>query len=194
MSGTLNGIHLENTGASIVIHPTAIVEEPTAVGESTSIWHHCHVREGATVGRHCTLGKNVFVDQGATVGDYAKIQNNVSIYRGVTINDRVFVGPSAVFTNDLRPRAASRDWAVVPTLVESDASIGANATIVCGTTIGRFAMVAAGAVVTRDVQPHQLVAGNPARHVGWVCDCGVTVSRQPQPPTTFCCPACASKK
>lgn len=168
-------------------HPTASVEDGAVVGPGTKVWHQAQVRSGARVGRDCVLGKNVFVDAEAVVGDGCKIQNNVSVYSGVTLGDEVFVGPSAVFTNDLRPRANSATWAVVATTVRRGASIGANATIVCGNTIGEFAMVAAGSVVTRDVAPHQLVAGNPARHLGWVCACGEIVSRDAEPPADLRC-------
>ncbi|UNQ72874.1 acyltransferase [Infirmifilum sp. NZ] len=153
-------------------HPTAVVEEGAEVGEGTRIWHFAHVRSGARIGRNCNIGKDVYIDAGAVVGDRVKIQNGVSVYRGVVIEDDVFVGPYAVFTNDKYPRAFSTDWEVVPTVVKRGASIGANATIVCGVTIGEYAMVAAGSVVTKDVPPHGLVAGNPARLIGFVCYCG----------------------
>ena len=177
-----------STGARA--HPTAVVEDGAVVGAGTTIWHHSHVRGGATIGQSCNLGKNVYVDAGVRIGDRVKIQNNVSVYHGVEIEDDVFVGPSAVFTNDLRPRAHAEDWQVTPTLVRTGASIGANATIVCGIEIGPDAMVAAGAVVTRTVRPHQLVAGNPARHRGWVCRCGALVSRDEAPPGSMTCEAC----
>jgi dTDP-4-amino-4,6-dideoxygalactose transaminase/acetyltransferase-like isoleucine patch superfamily enzyme len=171
------------------VHETAVVEDGAHLGPGTRVWHHAHVRDGATVGRDCVLGKNVFVDAGAVVGDRCKIQNNVSVYTGVTLGSDVFVGPSAVFTNDLRPRASAANWTVTPTWVRDGASIGANATIVCGTTLGESCMVAAGSVVTRDVRPHELVAGNPARHLGWVCACGEVVSRAAEPPADLSCPA-----
>ena len=122
----------------------------------------------------------------------SKIQNNVSLYRGVTLESEVFVGPSAVFTNDLRPRAVSASWEVVATTVRQGASIGANATIVCGVELGAWCMVAAGSVVTRSVQPHQLVMGNPARPAGWVCACGEILSRDPSPLADAVCPSCGS--
>lgn len=153
-------------------HPTAIIEDGAEIGEGTRIWHFAHVRSGAKVGRNCNIGKDVYIDQGAVVGNNVKIQNGVSVYRGVIIEDNVFVGPYAVFTNDKYPRAFSTDWEVVKTTIKEGASIGANATIVCGVTIGRYAMVAAGSVVTRDVPDHGLVMGNPARLVGFVCYCG----------------------
>jgi dTDP-4-amino-4,6-dideoxygalactose transaminase/acetyltransferase-like isoleucine patch superfamily enzyme len=167
-----------------------VVEDGSVVGADTAIWHHSHVRGGATIGRSCNLGKNVYVDAGARIGDRVKIQNNVSVYRGVEIQDDVFVGPSAVFTNDLRPRAHAEDWQVTPTVVRTGASIGANATVVCGIEIGEHAMVAAGAVVTRTVRPHQLVAGNPARHRGWVCRCGAVLSRDEARPQSLTCESC----
>jgi UDP-2-acetamido-3-amino-2,3-dideoxy-glucuronate N-acetyltransferase len=172
------------------VHPTAIVEAGADVGTGTKIWHHAHVREGAIVGRGCVLGKNVFVDAGAVVGDRVKLQNNVSVYTGVTIGDDVFVGPAATFTNDLVPRAFNEHWSVTPTDVGDGASIGANATIVCGVQLGRLSMVAAGATVTRSVADHQLVAGTPARHRGWVCRCGSVVSRNEQAPADLHCAEC----
>jgi UDP-2-acetamido-3-amino-2,3-dideoxy-glucuronate N-acetyltransferase len=163
--------------AAPFVHDTAVVEPGAQVGPATFVWHHGHVRAGAVIGESCTLGKNVFVDAGAVVGDRCKIQNNVSVYRGVHLADEVFVGPSAVFTNDRFPRAAGGDWEVVDTHVREGASIGANATIVCGVEIGRWAVVGAGSVVTRDVAPHERVVGNPARRLGWVCRCGQVLAR-----------------
>jgi UDP-2-acetamido-3-amino-2,3-dideoxy-glucuronate N-acetyltransferase len=164
------------------IHPTAEVEDGAQIGDGTRVWHLGHIRGSAKIGNGCNLGRNVYVDVDVTVGNLVKIQNNVSVYTGVTIEDEVFVGPSAVFTNDLRPRAQNPDWVVTPTVVRRGASIGANATVVCGVTIGEYAMVAAGSVVTRDVRPHQLVAGNPARHLGWVNQRGEVVSRDGEAP------------
>jgi acetyltransferase-like isoleucine patch superfamily enzyme len=159
------------------IHPTAEVSEKAALGEDTVVWHWAQIREGARIGRACKVGKDVYIDTEVILGDKCKVQNFASIYRGVTIGNSVFVGPHACFTNDLRPRADASDWEVVPTRVEDGASIGANATIVCGISIGRRAMIAAGAVVTKDVPPHALVAGVPAKIIGWVCDCGQTLDR-----------------
>jgi UDP-2-acetamido-3-amino-2,3-dideoxy-glucuronate N-acetyltransferase len=175
------------------VHPTAIVEDDVTIGSGTSIWHHCHVRRGAVIGSGCTLGKNVFVDAGVRIGDGVKIQNNVSVYAGVTIEDDVFVGPSAVFTNDLHPRAFAHDWAITPTIVHRGASIGANATIVCGSHIGELALVGSGAVVTRSVAPHQLVLGNPARPSGWVCTCGRSLRSADgdRPAPAVVCASCA---
>ena len=154
------------------IHPTAEVSPQAVVGDGTSIWHWAQVREGAKIGRHCNVGKDVYIDIDVVVGDDCKIQNFATLYHGLTVGNRVFIGPHACFTNDMYPRAVSPDWKVVPTKVEDGASIGANSTILCGLTIGRNAMVAAGAVVTTDVPPHALVAGVPAKVVGWVCECG----------------------
>jgi acetyltransferase-like isoleucine patch superfamily enzyme len=148
------------------------------------------VRSGADVGADCVIGKNVYVDAGAVVGNRVKIQNNVSVYVGVTIGDDVFVGPSAVFTNDRVPRAFNHDWTITETVVGRGASIGANATIVCGSDLGEYSMVAAGAVVTHDVRPHELVAGCPARHRAWVGVCGHIVSHEADPPAEFNCLRC----
>ena len=174
------------------IHPTAVVEARAAVGADTRVWHHAHVRDGARVGTGCSLGKNVFVDAGVVIGSNVKVQNNVSVYAGVTIEDDVFVGPSAVFTNDRVPRARATDWTIVPTVVRKGASVGANATIVCGVEIGSHALVAAGAVVTESVRPHEIVAGNPARRLGWVCECGETTLKTPTVPSAIECPVCGS--
>jgi len=162
------------------VHEKAVVEPGAEVGEGTKVWHFAHVRSGAKVGRNCVLGKDVYVDVGVVIGDGVKIENGVSVFRGVTIEDDAFIGPHAVFTNDKYPRSFSTDWEVVPTLVKRGASIGANATIVCGVTIGEYAMVAAGSVVTKDVPPHGLVAGNPARLIGFVCYCGRPLKGEPE--------------
>lgn len=163
------------------VHPTAIVEDGAVIGEGASVWHHAHVRSGAVVGPGTTIGKNVYVDSGARVGARCKIQNNVSVYSGVVLEDDVFVGPSAVFTNDRFPRAFG-DWQEVSTTVRRGASIGANATLRCGVELGELSLVAAGAVVTRDVRPNELVGGNPARTLGWVDVHGEVVSRESSRP------------
>lgn len=172
------------------VHPSAIVDDGAQIGAGTSVWHHAHVREGAVVGVDCILGKNVYVDTHAVVGDRCKLQNNVCVYHGVTIGNDVFVGPSATFTNDRVPRAFNHDWRVVETFVEDEASIGANATIVCGVRLGARSMVAAGSTVVRDVAANELVGGAPARHLGWVCRCGTVVSHAAEPPHSFECDAC----
>jgi acetyltransferase-like isoleucine patch superfamily enzyme len=168
--------------ATVFVHPTADVEEGARIGAGTKIWHLAHIRSSAHLGADCVIGRNVYVDANVMIGDLVKIQNNVSVYQGVMLEDEVFVGPCAVFTNDLRPRAQNPEWQITPTLVRKGASIGANATIVCGVEIGSYAMVAAGSVVTRNVAPYQLVAGNPARPLGWVDAKGQVVSRDTDAP------------
>lgn len=154
-------------------HPTAIVEDGALIGDDTKIWHFAHVRRGAVIGRGCNIGKDVYVDIEAKMGDRVKVQNFVSIYKGVEIGNDVFVGPSVTFTNDPYPRAEIWDESRLKgTRIGNGASIGANATIICGIGLGDYCMVGAGAVVTKDVAPHELVYGNPARHAGWVCFCG----------------------
>ncbi len=156
------------------VHPTAIVDEGARIGAGTRIWHWTHVCAGAVIGSGCSLGQNVFVGNRAVIGNNVKIQNNVSVYDDVTLEDDVFCGPSAVFTNVVNPRAhVSRKHEYVPTLVRRGATLGANATVVCGRVIGRYAFVGAGAVVTRDVPDHALVIGAPARQTGWICRCGL---------------------
>ncbi|WP_127579918.1 N-acetyltransferase [Paenibacillus koleovorans] len=157
------------------LHSSSYVDEGAIIGDNTKIWHFSHIMGGAVIGERCNLGQNVFVASGVKVGTNCKIQNNVSLYDGVILEDNVFCGPSMVFTNVKTPRSAfprntSSDY--LPTVIKSGASIGANATIVCGGTIGRAALVAAGAVVTKDVPDYALVAGVPARIIGWVCECG----------------------
>jgi len=155
-------------------HETVCVDDPGAIGEGTRIWHFSHIAKGAVVGACCSIGQNVYIAPGAVVGAGVKIQNNVSIYDGVTLEDSVFCGPSVVFTNVFNPRShISRKHEYRPTLVRHGATLGANATILCGITIGRFAFVGAGAVVTRDVPDFALVTGNPGRQQGWMCRCGV---------------------
>jgi UDP-2-acetamido-3-amino-2,3-dideoxy-glucuronate N-acetyltransferase len=175
------------------VHDSAYVDEGAVVGAGTKIWHFCHVMPGATIGKNCSLGQNVFVANRVTIGNHVKIQNNVSLYEGVILEDYVFCGPSMVFTNVKTPRSAyprntSADYAT--TLVKRGASIGANATIICGVTIGAWAFVAAGAVVTRDVPPYALVMGTPARITGWVCECGATLHFETDQAT---CPDCGKQ-
>ena len=156
----------------IFIHPSAEVSDEAVIGEGTKIWNQAHIREGANIGKKCNIGKDVYIDHHVSIGDGVKIQNGNSIYHGVTIENDVLVGPHAAFTNDLFHRAFSDHWEIIPTLVKNGASIGANATILCGVTIGEYAMIGAGAVVTTDVPPYALVVGNPARIRGFVCKCG----------------------
>lgn len=158
---------------AVFIHDTAVVDRPSDLGAGVKVWHFCHVATGASVGEGSTLGQNVFVAEGAVLGRNVKVQNNVSIYSGVVIEDDVFIGPSTVFTNVKTPRAfVNRKDRFEKTLIRKGASIGANAVIICGLTVGEYALVGAGTVVTRDVQPHALVAGTPALRLGWVCRCG----------------------
>ncbi|MGH6720307.1 MAG: acyltransferase [Alphaproteobacteria bacterium] len=155
------------------IHATAVIDQPCTIGPGTRVWHFGHVLAGSRIGRDCVLGQNVMVGPDVTVGDGCRIQNNVSLYKGVTLEDDVFVGPSAVFTNVANPRAGiDRQGDIRPTLVRLGATVGANATILCGVVLGPYCFVAAGAVVTRDVAAHALVAGVPARRVGWVSHAG----------------------
>ncbi|MFQ5702492.1 MAG: acyltransferase [Gemmatimonadales bacterium] len=155
------------------VHESSYIDDGAEVGEGTKIWHYCHVMPGARIGRNCNLGQNVVVMPRVTVGDNVKIQNNVSLYEGVILEDDVFCGPSCVFTNVGTPRAnTSRKGEYEKTLVRRGASIGANATVVCGTELGEFSFVGAGAVVTADVPAYALMLGVPARRVGWMCRCG----------------------
>jgi UDP-2-acetamido-3-amino-2,3-dideoxy-glucuronate N-acetyltransferase len=154
-------------------HPTAIIDPGARIGAGTKVWHFCHIMEGAIIGAGCSLGQNVFVASGVKIGRGSRIQNNVSIYAGVICEEEVFLGPSMVFTNVSNPRSAiSRKGAYEKTLVCRGATIGANATIVCGNRIGRYAFIGAGAVITRDVPDYALVVGNPARQLGWMSEYG----------------------
>lgn len=166
-------------------HPSAIIDNGTCIGKGTHIWHFCHIMANSVIGENCNIGQNVYVDTYVHIGNYCKIQNNVSIYRHVTLEDDVFCGPSMVFTNVYMPRARIKkiDQAL-PTLVGRGATIGANATIICGVTIGKYAFIGAGSVVTRNVPDYALVFGNPARQRGWVCICGEKLS------ANLLCPIC----
>ena len=155
------------------MHESAYVDEGATIGAGTKVWHFCHVLGGAVIGDRCTLGQNVVVMNGTRIGNNVKLQNNVSVYEGVELEDDVFCGPSMVFTNVLNPRShVSRRSEYRRTLVRRGATIGANATIVCGTTLGEYAFVGAGAVVSSDVPDYALVVGVPARRIGWMCQCG----------------------
>lgn len=171
------------------VHPSSVVDEDVELGEGTKVWHFCHIQSGARIGMNCSLGQNVYVGANVRMGDGCKLQNNVSLYQGVELGRDVFCGPSCVFTNDLTPRAKYPKGAAnfVSTRVLDGASIGANATIVCGHTIGRCAMIGAGAVVTRDVPDHALMLGVPAVQRGFVCTCGERLGED------LLCPACARR-
>lgn len=166
------------------VHETADIEADVTVGARTSIWHRAAVRTGARIGADCIIGRDAFIDEGVSVGERVKIQNGALVYHGVTVEDAVFIGPGAILTNDRYPRAVTStgdlarasDWEVSPITLRHGCSIGAGAVVVAGTDVGRFATVGAGAIVTRDVQANALVAGNPARRLGWVCDCGARLT------------------
>ena len=160
------------------VHESSYVDDGARIGEGTKIWHFCHIQRGARIGRRCSLGQNVNVSNNVRIGDGVKIQNNVAVYEGVTIEDDVFCGPSCVFTNDLTPRAKYPKGRAnyKKTLIKEGASIGANATVVCGHTIGRCALIGAGAVVTCDVPDYALMLGIPTRLAGYVCRCGERLS------------------
>ncbi|HEX4633816.1 MAG TPA: acyltransferase [Gemmatimonadales bacterium] len=163
--------------ADFYVHPSSFLDDGAVVGAGTKIWHFCHVMKGAVIGERSSLGQNVVVMPGTKIGNNVKVQNNVSIYEGVHLEDDVFCGPSCVFTNVLNPRShVSRKHEYRQTLVKRGASIGANATIVCGTTLGEYAFIGAGAVVTSDVPAYGLMVGVPARRVGWMCQCGERLS------------------
>ncbi len=162
------------------VHPSADLEADVSVGAGTSIWQRAQVRTGARIGSECVIGRDAFIDVGVPIGNRVKIENAALVYHGVTVEDGVFIGPNAILTNDRFPRAITAtgelaradDWEVSPILLRTGSAIGAGAVVVAGTTVGRFATVGAGSVVTRDIPAHALVAGNPARRLGWVCFCG----------------------
>ena len=182
-------IKVENEdGACYSRHSTALVDKGAVIGTGTTIWHFAHVMTGACVGKNCSFGQNVFISGKAVVGNGVKVQNNVSIYDRVILEDDVFCGPSMVFTNVINPRAfVSRKHEYKETRVKKGATIGANATIVCGVTLGEYSFIAAGSVVTKDVPAHALVMGVPARAAGWVCTCGQKLDAQLQ------CSSCGKK-
>lgn len=171
------------------VHQSSIIDDNVTIGKDTKIWHFCHVQSGAKIGEACSLGQNVNVSNRVKIGNGVKIQNNVSIYEGVELEDYVFCGPSCVFTNDLTPRAKypKGHAGYKKTLIKMGASIGANATIVCGHTVGAWALIGAGAVVTSDVLDHALMLGVPAKQRGWVCECGEVLDN------TLICKQCGRK-
>lgn len=159
---------------SYFVHESSYIDDNVSIGKGTKIWHFCHIQKGVYIGEKCSLGQNVNISNNVKIGNGVKIQNNVSIYEGVELEDYVFCGPSMVFTNDLTPRSKypKGPAGYKRTLVKYGASIGANATIVCGNTIGEWAMIASGAVVTKDVPAYAIMAGVPAKQIGWICECG----------------------
>lgn len=178
------------------VHESSYVDEPCEIGEGTKIWHFSHVMKNSTVGKRCNIGQNVVISPDVRIGDNVKIQNNVSVYTGVELEDDVFCGPSMVFTNVVNPRShVSRKDEYRKTLVKRGASIGANATVVCGYTIGRYAFIGAGAVVTKDIPDYALVVGNPGRVAGWMCQCGIKLdlSRHAEKSEQTMCDACGKK-
>ncbi|MCL2356146.1 MAG: N-acetyltransferase [Defluviitaleaceae bacterium] len=168
------------------VHESSYVDDNVVIGDGSKIWHFCHVQSGAVIGKNCILGQNVYVGSNVVIGDGCKIQNNVSIYSGVVLENYVFCGPSCVFTNDLTPRSrypkGSENF--IRTLVKQGATIGANATVICGNTVGGHSLIGAGGLVSRDVSDYALMLGVPARQVGWVCGCGEVLSEK------FHCSAC----
>jgi UDP-2-acetamido-3-amino-2,3-dideoxy-glucuronate N-acetyltransferase len=162
----------------VQIHPTAVVDEGAKIGNGTKIWHFSHIMSEAMIGENCTIGQNVVVSPKAVLGNNVKVQNNVSVYTGVVCEDDVFLGPACVFTNVINPRSfISRKEEFKPTWVKKGATIGANATIICGVSIGEYAMIGAGTVVTKDVPAYALIVGNPGRQIGWVDQEGNRVAR-----------------
>lgn len=154
------------------VHTTAEISKNASIGKNTKIWHQSQIREGTKIGENCIIGKCVYIDSDVKIGNNVKIQNGVSVYRGVEIEEDVFLGPHMTFTNDLYPRSFNKNWKIIKTLVKRGASIGANATILCGVTIGEYAMIGLGAVVTKNVPAYGLAFGNPAKLKGFVCKCG----------------------
>ncbi len=173
--------------ADFVVHPTAIIDAGASIGPDTKIWHWVHVCGGARIGGKCSLGQNVFVGNRVVIGNNVRIQNSVSVYDDVTLEDDVFCGPSMVFTNVINPRShVPRKDEYLHTLVRRGATIGANATVLCGHTIGEYAFIGAGAVVTKDIAAYALVVGTPARRVGWMCQCGVRLAGDSEIRCTAC--------
>jgi UDP-2-acetamido-3-amino-2,3-dideoxy-glucuronate N-acetyltransferase len=180
--------------ASAFIHESSYVDFPCSIGPGSKVWHFSHVMSNCTIGAKCNIGQNVVISPGVTVGDNVKIQNNVSVYTGCHLEDDVFCGPSMVFTNVINPRShVTRKDEYKVTRVRKGASLGANCTIVCGTTIGRYAFIGAGSVVTRDIPDYALAYGNPARPRGWICACGIKLSFSNNNDAQAKCSACGAQ-
>lgn len=176
---------------SVKIHPTAFVSEKAQIGEGTNVWQSCNILDGVKIGEDCNLGANVFIENGVVIGNRVKIKNNIAIYSGVICEDDVFLGTNCVFTNVINPRSfINRKSEFKATIVKQGATIGANATVICGHSIGRYALVGAGAVVTKDVPDYGLMLGNPARLAGYVCKCGTTLKKERD---TLNCPVCGNR-
>lgn len=174
---------------TIIIHPTAIIDEGAKIGEGTRIWHWSHIMKDVEIGKNCNIGENAFIESGVSLGNNVKVKNNVALYSGVICEDNVFLGPNCVFTNVLTPRSfISRKNEFKPTIIRGGATIGANSTIVCGNTIGKYALVGAGSVVTKDVPDYTLVVGNPAKKIGYVCQCGERIF--PEKTAIYTCEKC----
>ena len=183
------------TSSSVFIHESSFIDQGALIGEGTKVWHFCHIMRGAKIGRNCNIGQNVFIAPDVVIGNNVKIQNNVSIYTGVILEDDVFLGPSMVFTNVINPRShVERKSEYQTTYVKKGATIGANATIVCGVSLGCYSFVGAGSVVTRDLPDYALAYGNPARIKGWMCQCGVQLSfAQESDGAVTTCQSCGNK-
>jgi len=182
----VDGKKVEETAT--FVHPTAVIDEGTDIAEGTRIWHFSHILSGSKIGANCNIGQNVVIGPDVSIGERCKIQNNVSVYKGVTLERGVFCGPSMVFTNIYNPRAEIRKMDQIrPTLVRRGATIGANATVICGTTLGRYCFIGAGTIVNRNIPDHALVVGNPAKQIGWACECGERL------PDDFECLVCSNK-
>ena len=164
--------------SDIFVHSSSHIERGAQIGKGSKVWINVQIRSTSIIGENCIISKDVYIDESVEIGNHCKIQNGVSVYHGVTIEDDVFVGPNACFTNDKIPRAFNQDWQITKTLIKKGASIGANATIVCGITLGEYSMIAAGSVVTKDVEPYSLVMGSPAKHYSYVDKLGNKVNEE----------------
>jgi len=167
----------KSVASNFFVHQTAEISDGVIIGKGTKIWHGSQIREAAVIGENCVIGKGVYIDDHVKIGNNVKIQNYVSVYKGVIIEDDVLLAPNCTFTNDLYPRAFDNNWKVIPTLIKRGASIGANATILCGVTIGEYSMIGIGSAVTKDTLPYSLMVGNPARLKNFVCHCGCELKK-----------------